>query len=59
MEKVIVVKIGGVALGTGDTTIEDIVSLQQQGKRLISLYREDKPDLEGVLRAKLAKHMSL
>ena len=38
MEKVIVVKIGGVVLGTGDTTIEDIVSLQRQGKRLIIVH---------------------
>lgn len=38
MEKVIVVKIGGVALGTSDTTIEDIISLQQQGKRLIIVH---------------------
>ena len=38
MEKVIVVKIGGVALGASDTTIEDIISLQQQGKRLIIVH---------------------
>ncbi len=38
MEKVIVVKIGGVVLGGSDTTIEDIISLQQQGKRLIIVH---------------------
>ena len=35
---VIVVKIGGVALGSNDTTIEDIVYLQQQGKRLVVVH---------------------
>lgn len=35
---VIVVKIGGVALGSNDTTIEDIVSLQQQGKKLVVVH---------------------
>ncbi len=32
---------------------------QQQGKRLISLYREDKPDIEEVLKRKLKRHMKL
>ncbi len=32
---------------------------QQQGKRLISIYREDKPNLDAVLRAKLARHVRL
>lgn len=35
---VIVVKVGGVALGSNDTTIEDIVHLQQQGKRLVVVH---------------------
>jgi len=35
---VIVVKIGGVVLGSNDTTIEDIVYLQQQGKRLVVVH---------------------
>jgi len=35
---VIVVKIGGVALGSNDTTIEDIVYLQQQGKKLVVVH---------------------
>lgn len=32
---------------------------QQQGKRMVSLYREDKRNLDGVLRGKLAKSLSL
>ncbi len=35
---IIVVKIGGVVLGSNDTTIEDIVYLQQQGKRLVVVH---------------------
>jgi acetylglutamate kinase len=35
---VIVVKIGGVALGSNDTTVEDIVYLQQQGERLVVVH---------------------
>lgn len=38
MDKVIVVKIGGATLGNHDTTIEDIVTLQQQGKSLIVVH---------------------
>ncbi|MFQ6122614.1 MAG: acetylglutamate kinase [Dehalococcoidales bacterium] len=38
MDKVIVVKIGGTTLGSQDTTIEDIVSLQQQGKLLVVVH---------------------
>jgi acetylglutamate kinase len=36
--KVIVVKIGGATLGSHDTTIEDIVELQQQGKSLVVVH---------------------
>jgi acetylglutamate kinase len=36
--KVIVVKIGGATLGSQDTTIEDIVSLQRQGKSLVIVH---------------------
>ncbi len=32
---------------------------QQQGKRLISLYREDKPQLQEVLRRKLGRYVRL
>jgi acetylglutamate kinase len=35
---VIVVKIGGVALGSNDTTVEDIVYLQKQGARLVVVH---------------------
>lgn len=38
MNKVIVVKIGGATLGSHDTTIEDIVTLQQQGKSLVVVH---------------------
>lgn len=37
-DPVIVVKIGGVALGSNDTTVEDIVHLQQQGKQLVVVH---------------------
>jgi len=36
--KIIVVKLGGVAFGSSDTTIEDIVNLQQQGKLLVIVH---------------------
>jgi acetylglutamate kinase len=38
MNHPIVVKIGGSTLGNRDTTIDDIVSLQQKGKRLIVVH---------------------
>jgi acetylglutamate kinase len=38
LSKVIVVKIGGATLGSHDTTIEDIVELQQQGKSLVVVH---------------------
>ena len=38
MKNVIVVKIGGSTLGSRDTTIEDIVSLQKQGKLLVIVH---------------------
>jgi acetylglutamate kinase len=38
MKKVTVVKIGGATLGSHDTTIEDIVSLQNQGKSLVVVH---------------------
>ena len=38
MGKVIVVKIGGTALGSNDTTIEDIVYLQKQGKSVVLVH---------------------
>ncbi len=38
MSDVIVVKIGGATLGSHDTTIEDIVELQRQGKSLVVVH---------------------
>ena len=38
LDRVIVVKLGGATLGSHDTTIEDIVELQQQGKSLIVVH---------------------
>lgn len=38
MEKIIVVKIGGATLGSHDTTIEDIVKLQRQGKLVLVVH---------------------
>ena len=38
LDKAIVVKIGGATFGSGDTTIEDIVRLQQQGRPLIIVH---------------------
>ena len=38
MDKVIVVKLGGATLGNHDTTIEDMVELQQQGKSLVVVH---------------------
>ena len=35
---VIVDKIGGVALGSNDTTVEDIVYSQKQGARLVVVH---------------------
>ena len=32
---------------------------QQQGKQLISIYREDKPHLEDVLKKKLGRYVRL
>lgn len=38
MSKVIVVKLGGATLGNHDTTLEDIVSLQQQGRSVVVVH---------------------
>jgi len=38
LDKVIVVKLGGATFGSHDTTIEDIVELQRQGKLLIIVH---------------------
>jgi acetylglutamate kinase len=38
LNKVIVVKLGGATFGSHDTTIEDIVTLQQKGKSLVIVH---------------------
>ncbi len=38
MNKVIVIKMGGVVLDKADTTVEDIVQLQKQGRRLVIVH---------------------
>ncbi len=38
LDKIIVVKLGGATLGSHDTTIEDIVELQRQGKSLVIVH---------------------
>lgn len=38
MDKVIVVKVGGATLGSGDTTIEDLVELQKQGRPVVVIH---------------------
>jgi acetylglutamate kinase len=38
MGKVIVIKIGGATLGSQDTTLEDVVSLQKQGRSLVIVH---------------------
>jgi acetylglutamate kinase len=38
LSKVIVVKLGGATLGSQDTTIEDVIHLQRQGKSLVIVH---------------------
>jgi len=38
LDKVIVIKLGGATLGSHDTTIEDAIELQQQGKPLVIVH---------------------
>ena len=38
MDKAVVIKIGGATLGSHDTTIADIVTLQQQGRSLVIVH---------------------
>ena len=38
MDKAIVIKIGGATLGSHDTTLEDIVQLQKQGRALVVVH---------------------
>jgi acetylglutamate kinase len=38
MKNVIVIKIGGSTFGSGDTTVEDVVTLQKRGKSLVVIH---------------------
>ena len=38
MKDIIVIKIGGSTFGSGDTTVEDVVALQKQGRRLVIVH---------------------
>ena len=55
-KKVIVVKIGGSTLGTHDTTLEDLVELQQQGESLVVVHGGAKVTSEWL--ARLGIHTS-
>ena len=50
MSKVVVIKIGGATLGSHDTTLEDIVYLQQQGKLLVVVHGGGKLVTEWLLK---------
>ena len=54
MAEVIVIKIGGATLGSNDTTVEDIVALQQQGKRLVVVHGGGKLITEWLGKQKVA-----
>jgi acetylglutamate kinase len=49
-KKVIVVKIGGSTLGNHDTTLEDLVELQKQGKSLVVIHGGAKVSTEWLAR---------
>ncbi len=38
MKKIIIIKIGGSTLGTNDTTFEDVVELQEQGRQIVIVH---------------------
>ena len=50
MNRVIVVKFGGSTLGSHDTSIEDIVTLQQRGVRLVIVHGGGKAGTEWLSR---------
>jgi len=56
LSKVIVVKIGGATLGSHDTTIEDIVTLQQQGKSLVVVHGGGKLITEWLQKRGISAH---
>ena len=53
LDRVIVIKIGGATLGSNDTTIEDIVYLQQQGKLLVVVHGGGKLITEWLAKQKI------
>jgi len=54
MKNIIVIKIGGSTLGSGDTTIEDVVALQKQGKSLVVIHGGGKDVTEWLKRQGIA-----
>ncbi|MBI2852537.1 MAG: acetylglutamate kinase [Chloroflexi bacterium] len=54
MDNTIVVKIGGSTLGSHDTTIEDIVTLQKQGKRVVVVHGGGKVITEWLAKQNIA-----
>jgi len=54
LAEVIVIKIGGATLGSNDTTVEDIVALQQQEKRLVVVHGGGKLITEWLGKQKIA-----
>jgi len=54
LAEVIVIKIGGATLGSNDTTVEDIVSLQQPEKRLVVVHGGGKLITEWLGKQKIA-----
>jgi acetylglutamate kinase len=54
MKNVIVIKIGGSTFGSGDTTVEDAVALQKQGKSLVVIHGGGKDVTEWLKRQGVA-----
>jgi acetylglutamate kinase len=54
MKNVIVIKIGGSTFGSGDTTVEDVVALQKQGKSLVVIHGGGKEVTEWLKRQGVA-----
>jgi acetylglutamate kinase len=54
MEDIIVVKIGGATLGSHDTTLEDLVQLQKQGRPAVVVHGGGKTITEWLDRMKIA-----
>jgi acetylglutamate kinase len=54
MKNIIVIKIGGSTFGSGDTTVEDVVALQKQGKSLVVIHGGGKDVTEWLKRQGIA-----